>query len=89
MALPDFLLLGAPKAGTTANVTAATAGSPIDELLGRVLPAVDQDIALLESLTGLRLEHWRDVRNGTSRRPLELDGRFGTAYRSIDRPVAP
>lgn len=53
----------------------------------RLIPEFDADITLLESLTGLRLEHWRDPSNGTARRPLEIRGRFGTAHQSIDRPV--
>lgn len=52
-------------------------------------PYFAADIALLESLTGMNLEHWLDPSNGTTRRPLEVRGRFGTAHRSIDRPVAP
>jgi hypothetical protein len=53
----------------------------------RLIPEFDEDIALLESLTGLRLEHWRDPRNGVDRRPLDIRGRFGTAHTDIDRPV--
>ena len=53
----------------------------------RLIPEFDADIALLESLTGLRLEHWRDPRNGVDRRPLDIRGRFGTAHTSIDRAV--
>jgi hypothetical protein len=53
----------------------------------QLIPHFDADITLLESLTGLRLEHWRDPRNGTARRPLDIRGPFGTAHTSIDRPV--
>ena len=53
----------------------------------RLIPEFETDIALLESLTGLRLERWRDPANGTGRRPLDVRGRFGTAHTSIDRPV--
>ena len=52
-----------------------------------LLPAYEQDIAVLESLTGLDLAHWRDPRNGTSRPPLDIRGRFGTAHSDIDRPL--
>jgi hypothetical protein len=52
----------------------------------RLIPGFEADITLLESLTGLRLDHWRDPANGTARRPLEIRGRFGTAHTSIDRP---
>lgn len=52
-------------------------------------PYFATDIALLERLTGLELGHWLDPANGTDRRPLAVRGRFGTAHRSIDRPVAP
>lgn len=52
----------------------------------RLIPALTEDIALLESLTGLSLEHWRDPDNGIVRPPLDIRGRFGTAHSSIDRP---
>jgi integrase len=53
----------------------------------RLLPAFDEDITLLERLTGLRLEHWREPHNGTARPPLEIQGRIGTAHSDIDRPL--
>jgi hypothetical protein len=53
----------------------------------RLLPAFDEDITLLEMLTGLRLDHWRELHNATARPPLEIQGRFGTAHRDIDRPL--
>ena len=52
-----------------------------------LLPAYSADITLLEGLTGLDLTHWRDADNGTSRPPLPIRGRFGTAHSDIDRPV--
>lgn len=52
-----------------------------------LLPRFSDDTLLLEELTGLDLAHWRDPGNGSTRRPLAVDGRFGTAYQSIDRPV--
>jgi hypothetical protein len=109
------------------NVTAAAAGSGIDRLVGRVLPALDRlpgaihgrvvpavrrhlqreqrprtpltveervallpsylaDIALLEAITGMHLDHWREVHAG-ERSPLEVRGRIGTAHTDIDRPL--
>ena len=53
----------------------------------KLIPEFDADISLLESLTGLRLEHWRDPANGIVRRPLDIRGPFGTAHTSIDRPT--
>ena len=38
----------------------------------RLIPDFDADIALLESLTGLQLEHWRDP---ATRPPLDVRGR--------------
>jgi hypothetical protein len=52
-----------------------------------LLPEFEDDIRSLESLLQHELPHWRDPRNGTGRRPLQVTGRFGTAYRSIDRPL--
>ena len=40
----------------------------------KLIPEFDADISLLESLTGLRLEHWRDPANGIARRPLDIRG---------------
>jgi Sulfotransferase family len=117
-------LVGAPPAE---NVTAAPAGSKADQVVGRVLPALDRlpgpvrgpvvgrvrrrlqreqrtrppltaderaallplfdgDITLLESLTGLSLDHWREA-HVLDRPPLEIRGRIGTAHSDIDRPV--
>jgi hypothetical protein len=47
----------------------------------------ESDIRLAESLTDLDLTRWRDLRNGSDRRPLAVRGRFGTGYSSIDRPA--
>ena len=52
-----------------------------------LLPRFDADIGLAERLTGLDLAHWRDPANGAGRAPLDVRGRFGTAYDSIDHPV--
>jgi hypothetical protein len=52
-----------------------------------LIPYFAEDIALLERLTGRSFDHWRDVRNGADRAALDVQGRFGSAYRSIDRPV--
>jgi hypothetical protein len=51
-----------------------------------LLPAFEDDITLLEKLTGLGLEHWREV-HATRRPPLEIRGRIGTAHSDIDRPL--
>ncbi len=51
-----------------------------------LLPLFDDDVRLAERLTGLALDHWRDPGNGADRAPLDVRGRFGTAYDSIDRP---
>lgn len=51
-----------------------------------LLPAFDEDITLLEKLTGLRLDHWR-AEHAHTRPPLEIRGRFGTAHSDIDRPI--
>jgi hypothetical protein len=105
------------------NVTASAAGSRVDRVVGRVLPAFDRlprsvrgpvvrylqreqrprapltpeersallpsflaDIALLEAVTGLRVDHWREVQ-ARERPPLEVRGRIGTAHSEIDRPL--
>ena len=52
----------------------------------RLLPRYDDDVRLLERLTGLQLDHWREV-HALSRPPLEIQGRFGTAHSDIDRPL--
>jgi hypothetical protein len=52
-----------------------------------LIPEFDADITLLESITKQHFDHWRDPRNGSDRSPLAVQGRFGTAYRSIDRPL--
>lgn len=54
----------------------------------RLIPTFEDDIALVESLTGAALEHWRDPRNASTREPLPVRGKFGTAYRSIDQPLS-
>lgn len=51
-----------------------------------LLPFFDSDVTLLESLTGLRLDHWRAERAHT-RPPLDVRGRFGTAHTDIDRSL--
>ena len=47
----------------------------------------EDDIRLAERVTGFDLARWRDAGNGTDRQPLDVRGRFGTAYSSIDRPL--
>jgi Sulfotransferase family len=51
-----------------------------------LLPAFDEDITLLEKLTGLELDHWR-AEQAHARPPLEIRGRIGTAHSDIDRPL--
>jgi hypothetical protein len=51
-----------------------------------LLPVFLDDIALLESATGLRLDHWRAL-DAHQRQPLEIRGRIGTAHTDIDRPL--
>jgi hypothetical protein len=51
-----------------------------------LLPVFLHDIALLESATGLRLDHWRAL-DAHQRPPLEIRGRIGTAHTDIDRPL--
>jgi hypothetical protein len=52
-----------------------------------LIPYFNDDIALLESITGLPFDHWRDPGNGTMRAALPVRGRFGTGHASIDRPL--
>jgi Sulfotransferase family len=52
-----------------------------------LIPYFDADITVLEQLTGLAFDHWRDPRNGETRAALEVDGRIGTGHASIDRPL--
>jgi hypothetical protein len=52
-----------------------------------LLPQFIDDIALLESVTGRSFSHWVNPHNGSERPVLETSGRFGTAFRSIDRPT--
>jgi hypothetical protein len=118
---------GVVRAVPAENVTAAAAGSRVDRLVTRALPALERlpagvrrravpavrrhlqreqrqrapltpderaallpsflaDIALLEAVTGLRLDHWRDVHT-RERPPLDVRGRIGTAHSDIDRPL--
>jgi hypothetical protein len=51
-----------------------------------LLPAFEDDITLLEKLTGFGLEHWREL-HATARPPLEIRGRIGTGHTDIDRPL--
>jgi Sulfotransferase family len=51
-----------------------------------LLPAFLEDIALLESVTGLRLDHWRAL-DAHERPPLDVRGRIGIAHTDIDRPL--
>jgi hypothetical protein len=52
----------------------------------RLLPVFDEDVALLEKLTGLDLTHWREA-HALARPPLDIQGRIGTAHSDIDRPL--
>jgi hypothetical protein len=51
-----------------------------------LLPSFLADIALLEAVTGLRLDHWREEQ-AHERPPLDVRGRIGTAHSDIDRPL--
>ncbi|MDQ1630576.1 MAG: hypothetical protein QOC80_548 [Frankiaceae bacterium] len=51
-----------------------------------LLPHFYEDIALLEKVLGRPFDHWRDLDNGSTRRSLDINGRFGTGFTSIDRP---
>lgn len=51
-----------------------------------LLPHYTDDLNTLERITGRSFAHWRDPENGITRRPLDINGRFGTASSSIDRP---
>jgi hypothetical protein len=53
-----------------------------------LIPKFEADFELLERITGLSFAHWRDARNGATRAPLDVRGRFGTAHSSIDRPIS-
>ncbi|MCW2546431.1 MAG: sulfotransferase [Mycobacterium sp.] len=52
-----------------------------------LLPHFSDDLDRLERITGQSFAHWRDPQNGLTRRPLDIGGRFGTAFTSIDRPT--
>jgi hypothetical protein len=52
-----------------------------------LLPHFYEDLAVLERVTGRSFAHWRDPQNSLTRRELQIDGRFGTAFTSIDQPV--
>ena len=51
-----------------------------------LLPSFLDDIAVLESVTGLHLDHWRRL-DAHERPPLDIRGRIGTAHTDIDRPL--
>jgi hypothetical protein len=51
-----------------------------------LLPSFLDDIALIESITGLHLDHWR-AHVPHERPPLDIQGRIGTAHTNIDRPL--
>ncbi len=52
-----------------------------------LIPDFLDDIGLLERLTGLSLDHWRDPGNSTGRPPLPGLSRVGTGHGDIDRPL--
>jgi sulfotransferase family protein len=51
-----------------------------------LLPHYYEDLVILEKQTGRSFAHWRDPENSRTRRALDIDGRFGTGFTSIDRP---
>jgi hypothetical protein len=52
-----------------------------------LLPHFAEDRLLLEQVTGMSFGRWGDPQNSLTRRALDVHGRFGTAFTSIDRPV--
>jgi hypothetical protein len=52
-----------------------------------LLPHFEQDIALLEELTGLAFDEWRQAEHSPRRKDIRPDGRIGTAFNSIDQPI--
>lgn len=52
-----------------------------------LLPHYFEDLAVLEQVLGRPFAHWRDPQNSRTRRALDINGRFGTGFSSIDRPV--
>jgi hypothetical protein len=52
-----------------------------------LLPHYADDLKVLEAVTGQSFGHWRDPENSLTRRALDIDGRFGTGFSSIDRPL--
>jgi hypothetical protein len=53
-----------------------------------LLPTFDDDVTLLEHVTGESFSDWRDASNSVSRSPLAVTRKFGTGFSSIDRPLA-
>lgn len=51
-----------------------------------LLPHFAEDIARLERVLDRPFDHWRAIDNGSTRRALDISGRFGTGFTSIDRP---
>ena len=51
-----------------------------------LLPHYAEDLTVLEKQLGRSFEHWRDPENSRARRSLDINGRFGTGFTSIDRP---
>jgi hypothetical protein len=51
-----------------------------------LLPHYYEDLVVLEEQLGRSFAHWRDPENSRTRRALDLNGRFGTGFSSIDRP---
>jgi hypothetical protein len=51
-----------------------------------LLPHYYADLSILEEELGRSFAHWRDPENSRTRRALDIDGRFGTGFTSIDRP---
>lgn len=53
-----------------------------------LLPHYYEDLVVLEEQLGRSFAHWRDPQNSRTRRALDINGRFGTGFSSIDRPVS-
>ncbi len=58
------------------------------EQRAELIPYFAADIALLQDLTGQSFAEWLQVAHRTYHAEVKPTGRFGTAYQSIDRPLA-
>jgi hypothetical protein len=59
----------------------------LPEQRAQLLPAVADDVRRLEEVTGASFGDWLDGARAVGRRPLQPQGRIGTAHNSIDRPL--